>query len=126
MKEQDKVTAYGRSPGTGLICCLLAAAITLSGCLTRKNALPPKESILTDASSAPKRVRPGKQLLDSYASVLGVSINELQHPALYAFINNWMGVPHRTGGTDHRSEEHTSELQSLMRSPYAVFCLKKK
>src|SRR3546814_5209514 len=28
----------------------------------------------------------------------------------------------RTGG---RSEEHTSELQSLMRTPYAVFCLKK-
>src|SRR3546814_10187969 len=25
-----------------------------------------------------------------------------------------------------RSEEHTSELQSLMRIPYAVFCLKKK
>src|SRR3546814_5856253 len=25
-----------------------------------------------------------------------------------------------------RSEEHTSELQSLMRSSYAVFCLKKK
>src|SRR3546814_4353393 len=25
-----------------------------------------------------------------------------------------------------RSEEHTSELQSLMRKPYAVFCLKKK
>src|SRR3546814_2903187 len=27
---------------------------------------------------------------------------------------------------DHRSEEHTSELQSLMRISYAVFCLKKK
>src|SRR3546814_1856964 len=26
----------------------------------------------------------------------------------------------------HRSEEHTSELQSLMRTSYAVFCLKKK
>src|SRR3546814_9907230 len=26
----------------------------------------------------------------------------------------------------HRSEEHTSELQSLMRSSYAVFCLTKK
>src|SRR3546814_8771920 len=25
----------------------------------------------------------------------------------------------------HRSEEHTSELQSLMRTSYAVFCLKK-
>src|SRR3546814_5960308 len=29
------------------------------------------------------------------------------------------------GGTE-RSEEHTSELQSLMRISYAVFCLKKK
>src|SRR3546814_5334957 len=29
--------------------------------------------------------------------------------------------PHR-----NRSEEHTSELQSLMRNSYAVFCLKKK
>src|SRR3546814_7330492 len=29
-------------------------------------------------------------------------------------------------GIDQRSEEHTSELQSLMRISYAVFCLKKK
>src|SRR3546814_382305 len=29
-------------------------------------------------------------------------------------------------GAVHRSEEHTSELQSLMRISYAVFCLKKK
>src|SRR3546814_6079407 len=36
----------------------------------------------------------------------------------------------RTGmvepGSASRSEEHTSELQSLMRISYAVFCLKKK
>src|SRR3546814_9800336 len=32
---------------------------------------------------------------------------------------------HRSGRTS-RSEEHTSELQSLMRISYAVFCLKKK
>src|SRR3546814_6618113 len=30
------------------------------------------------------------------------------------------------GGGEARSEEHTSELQSLMRISYAVFCLKKK
>src|SRR3546814_10738309 len=29
-------------------------------------------------------------------------------------------------GLQARSEEHTSELQSLMRTSYAVFCLKKK
>src|SRR3546814_3866867 len=33
------------------------------------------------------------------------------------------GALRRAGG---RSEEHTSELQSLMRTSYAVFCLKKK
>src|SRR3546814_7939383 len=32
----------------------------------------------------------------------------------------------RSGNVGLRSEEHTSELQSLMRNSYAVFCLKKK
>src|SRR3546814_2829038 len=40
------------------------------------------------------------------------------------------GAAHRKRHTsprrDPRSEEHTSELQSLMRISYAVFCLKKK
>src|SRR3546814_8851657 len=36
----------------------------------------------------------------------------------------WMD--HRAVGQAERSEEHTSELQSLMRISYAVFCLKKK
>src|SRR3546814_1459305 len=36
------------------------------------------------------------------------------------------GRPVRPPAGAHRSEEHTSELQSLMRLSYAVFCLKKK
>src|SRR3546814_6255227 len=32
----------------------------------------------------------------------------------------------RDFGTEERSEEHTSELQSLMRTSYVVFCLQKK
>src|SRR3546814_1883087 len=35
-------------------------------------------------------------------------------------------IPVGMWGTEQRSEEHTSELQSLMRISYAVFCLKKK
>src|SRR3546814_5689807 len=35
-------------------------------------------------------------------------------------------LPDQNGYTVERSEEHTSELQSLMRISYAVFCLKKK
>src|SRR3546814_4681704 len=43
-------------------------------------------------------------------------------PALRAdrFVERWQGL------SADRSEEHTSELQSLMRISYAVFCLKKK
>src|SRR3546814_10048707 len=40
-----------------------------------------------------------------------------------------LSFPPRSSPQDHfpwRSEEHTSELQSLMRISYAVFCLKKK
>src|SRR3546814_1425135 len=36
------------------------------------------------------------------------------------------GMRENEGGLIGRSEEHTSELQSLMRISYAVFCLKKK
>src|SRR3546814_4903417 len=35
-------------------------------------------------------------------------------------------LPTIMAGLTQRSEEHTSELQSLMRISYAVFCLKKK
>src|SRR3546814_8071511 len=46
------------------------------------------------------------------------------------FMNKWRTEQHRPSGDGRtramRSEEHTSELQSLMRISYAVFCLNKK
>src|SRR3546814_3891383 len=47
-------------------------------------------------------------------------------------VRDLVGIEHVALGSDYdgattvRSEEHTSELQSLMRISYAVFCLKKK
>src|SRR3546814_8072079 len=68
--------------------------------------------------------------------------NLLRRPALGIDLHHRSPVDHRRGevrammqrdGCDRamlrqgdRSEEHTSELQSLMRFSYAVFCLKKK
>src|SRR3546814_9302877 len=48
--------------------------------------------------------------------------------ALIAASVDLTGVPAEgaTQASHRRSEEHTSELQSLMRISYAVFCLKKK
>src|SRR3546814_7013696 len=45
------------------------------------------------------------------------------HPAL---VGQLEGAPVHAESRFCRSEEHTSELQSLLRSSYAVFCLKKK
>src|SRR3546814_3304931 len=57
-----------------------------------------------------------------------------QHPAAAAIWSRWSGRGLVDRGSMHgagllaisRSEEHTSELQSLMRISYAVFCLNKK
>src|SRR3546814_10272307 len=43
---------------------------------------------------------------------------------LHLLVHAPVGAPDQAPGV--RSEEHTSELQSLMRISYAVFCLKKK
>src|SRR3546814_7921985 len=57
-------------------------------------------------------------------------IRDKKFPVTYALPSRWVRtdewyhfreVPQNV----HRSEEHTSELQSLMRISYAVFCLKK-
>src|SRR3546814_6858944 len=43
-----------------------------------------------------------------------------------AMLARWIGdAAQRPLSTNQRSEEHTSELQSLMRISFAVFCLKK-
>src|SRR3546814_3730401 len=52
-----------------------------------------------------------------YGEVLGVNRVTLNIPS---------GITSLVGPNGSRSEEHTSELQSLMRISYAVFCLKTK
>src|SRR3546814_3233738 len=65
---------------------------------------------------------------------LGIDLPKLLAVALGFMLNNssYYGEVFRAGilsvprGQMERSEEQTSELQSLMRPPYAVSCLKKK
>src|SRR3546814_4353966 len=51
---------------------------------------------------------------------------EIEHVAWVSFTAWWTAQQQGDLAVSHRSEEHTSELQSLMRISYAVFCLKKK
>src|SRR3546814_7990297 len=60
-----------------------------------------------------------------FRSLLPPSMAEFQHPGMPA-PDSMPGRLRKLAGGARRSEEHTSELQSLMRISYAVFCLKKK
>src|SRR3546814_8582820 len=62
----------------------------------------------------------GKELrLDS--GHVGMIVGRRARTQLWNPLAEWL-----LESTRQRSEEHTSELQSLMRTSYAVFCLKKK
>src|SRR3546814_3353668 len=67
-----------------------------------------------DADAVPRARAVGRQPLGVLRGVLGIGIGiEIRQVRVrIVFVD--------------RSEEHTSELQSLMRISYAVFCLKKK
>src|SRR3546814_9595211 len=76
------------------------------------------------AARVAARPRRGQQADD----LVGIALQQ-RRPAQQAML----AVTRRDGprrcpapGKGSRSEEHTSELQSLMRTSYAVFCLKKK
>src|SRR3546814_4515211 len=63
-------------------------------------------------SAIPTDVKPEATLADANGRVVAATFTQCIQ------IGHWVGRS--------RSEEHTSELQSLMRISYAVFCLKKK
>src|SRR3546814_3402557 len=77
----------------------------------------------TSASSKGSNTSAVRTLCISMVSALRSGLRlRLRHGAVTSFATC---VPGQCVA-QQRSEEHTSELQSLMRSSYAVFCLKKK
>src|SRR3546814_5585601 len=73
-----------------------------------------------------KRMQFGKssEKLDTQIAQLELALEELEGEAIVAAARR--ADPAEVDRPSPRSEEHTSELQSLMRISYAVFCLKKK
>src|SRR3546814_5917614 len=74
----------------------------------------PPRSTRTDTLFPYTTLFRSQKILWSWAPGFLRDQNPLRKPATFA------------PSASHRSEEHTSELQSLMRISYAVFCLKKK
>src|SRR3546814_10662363 len=90
-----------------------------------QRALCGDRAIVATTDRNPKIVRFAQQqkvalLTKGFLDRLQSKIDASDRQTLEQFLDNIRRYP------DHRSEEHTSELQSLMRISYAVFCLKKK
>src|SRR3546814_2664905 len=68
------------------------------------------------------RVLPPASYINYWGSPPSADVRFLHFVGTY----RWHGFEYPRRSRDARSEEHTSELQSLMRISYAVFCLKKK
>src|SRR3546814_2415256 len=78
------------------------------------------EAALHGADTITELCQPGGRLYEARRAVVE-SCAASEHPKLVAPAGALYAFPGITGA---RSEEHTSELQSLMRTSYAVFCLK--
>src|SRR3546814_9974313 len=74
------------------------------------------------AGERDRRLQENRYLLDA---VPAAEIGSRAGPVHAASLKVWNAIAERSG-VPYRSEEHTSELQSLMRISYAVFCLKKQ
>src|SRR3546814_4906764 len=87
--------------------------------------MPPRAPVTPAGVSSPTTstcMRPrGLKLQPSAVLISGAPLHAISG-AGSAGAGGALGASDETG----RSEEHTSELQSLMRISYAVFCLKKK
>src|SRR3546814_6334978 len=93
---------------------------------------PAREECLADFH---QRFRGNALVIDKWFALQALSLHPqvLDHVAALAQHPDFtLRNPNRVralymalAGNPHRSEEHTSELQSLMRTSYAVFCLKK-
>src|SRR3546814_10892488 len=84
---------------------------------------------LDEKLAGPRQHRAERLHLQPFAHVAGEAMPLLRAGEKAAHAPRQIGrdrPPRAAIGRDARSEEHTSELQSLMRISYAVFCLDKK
>src|SRR3546814_8873802 len=99
-------------------------------CLKRRSLVAAVALQLTYQFSLVVGEQPDIHLLARMIDEKSASIGEVRlprpHHGEYGFVRDTLRHMRVDRICEIRSEEHTSELQSLMRISYAVFCLKKK
>src|SRR3546814_7349710 len=97
-----------------VLAAIVLIAATLAGCKrqTVADVAPPRA---TDVAPTPRQTSLIAVPIDADAAMLRTALERAIPRTLWTINRRDKAC---------RSEEHTSELQSLMRTPYAVFCLK--
>src|SRR3546814_12173791 len=111
------------------LCCFVFLMIRRPPRSTRTDTLFPYTTLFRSAKQfLASRRREGRRRDRFPRRRLAAARASPRHSSACSRRASWLhvrGIP-PAAGTPARSEEHTSELQSLMRISYAVFCLKKK
>src|SRR3546814_4326298 len=118
--------------GEGLSCPLFPPAVPLA--MTAQFAPAPHDAITLGILAGGRATRLGgrdKAWLERAGKPLVLALARRLAPEVVATLvsanrNADLYLSHGLRAIHDRSEEHTSELQSLMRISYDVFCLKKK
>lgn len=98
-----------RTHSLKLLLFALTAILCLNACRSKK--------IVTDASGL-RGVPITGTLEERYSTLLNVPKNDIKNTRLYKFIDTWMGVPHRTGGTDRGGIDCSGFTNLLQREIY--------
>src|SRR3546814_5429652 len=93
---------------------------------TRTDTLFPYTTLFRSVEQPQRAVVPYRHLAFGIQQVDGVAMGAVDQQIELFRQQPGFGGAARGAPFAFRSEEHTSELQSLMRISYAVFCLKKK
>lgn len=97
---------------------LLAIPLWLGACKSPKDVAsteqhhPPKEKTSIATS------KPNRKLEDKYATILGVSADQIDNTRLYSFIDDWYGVPYKYGGQNKKGIDCSNFAATLYTAIY--------
>src|SRR3546814_8502591 len=122
------VTASPRAIGASAILCPRSTATAARISRSANNASPGAISAIAVATLSASWMRSAPRIGYSLAFDTGVSYTASRKREMRKMLatSDQENIARALIDERARSDEHTSELQSLMRSSYAVFCLQKK
>jgi cell wall-associated NlpC family hydrolase len=104
--------------------------VILSSCHSRKALMKGDDVAKTSQASGKKEdvlkgqpgeiVKPQGSIADKYAELMAVDKRDIQNGRLYAFIDQWMGVPYKFGGLDKEGVDCSGLSVLLEQEVYGI------